>query len=147
MVAALLHLDDGPGAAVEAFDQMRRCLAHRENSPADTPAEIAVAFGAHLFGIAEHGVDFGHCREARGIDLRRATRDDERAPRMFAAQLADGLPRLTLGLGRNGAGIDDDRVVEPGRLGMPADRFGFEGVEAATERDDVERQNSTASKD
>ena len=44
---------------------------------------------------------------------------------------ADGLTRLTLGLFRDRAGVDDDRVVQPRGSGMRLHHLGFIGVEAA----------------
>ena len=38
----------------------------------------------------------------------------------------------------DGAGVDDDGIVEPGRGGVPAHHLGLEGVEPAAERDDAD---------
>src|SRR6185437_3076079 len=81
VVAALLHLHDGAGAAVEPFDRRRRGLARRENiAGRDAVAEIAIGFGAHLLVIAEHGVDFLHRREGRRVELRGAGGEWSAAP-------------------------------------------------------------------
>ena len=57
---------------------------------------------------------------------------------MLAPRPADRLPRLPLGFGGHGAGIDDDRVAQTGRAGGAADNLALEGVQAAAEGDDLE---------
>ncbi len=59
-------------------------------------------------------------------------------PGPLAPGAADGLARLALGLGRDGAGVDDHRVAEPGGCGVAAHHLGFEGVQAAAEGDDLD---------
>ena len=61
-----------------------------------------------------------------------------RASGPLALQPADRLPRLRHGLVGDRAAVDDDGVGEPGALGLARDHFGFEGVEAAAEGDDVD---------
>ena len=58
--------------------------------------------------------------------------------RTLAPRLADRLARLAHGLGGHRAGVDDDRVVEPGRRGMAAHHLDLEGVQPAAEGDDLE---------
>ena len=56
---------------------------------------------------------------------------------MLAASPADRLARLALGLGGDGAGVDDDGAVEPGRGRGAANDLGFERVQPAAEGDDL----------
>src|SRR3546814_4538038 len=70
-----------------------------------------------LLAVADHPVDLGHRRIGRWIYLRRAAGDDNLGVRAPAARTADRLPCLTLGLGGDGAGIDDDGIAQPCRPG------------------------------
>src|SRR6185312_5755297 len=87
-------------------------------------------------------IDLGHGRIAGGIDLGRAARDDDARARTLAPRPADGLAGLPLGLGRDGAGVDDDGVGQAGGAGMAPHHLGFEGVEPAAEGDDVGRPHT-----
>ena len=71
--------------------------------------------------------------KSRGVGLRRAAGDDDLAARIVAPRLADRLLGLPHGLGRHRAGVDDQRVGQPGLLGLGLHHFGFVGVEAAAE--------------
>ena len=63
---------------------------------------------------------------------------------MRALQLADRLARLPHRFGRDRAGVDDHRLLQPrfGRAG--ADHLGFIGVEAAAEGDDFDLAHASA---
>ena len=67
--------------------------------------------------IAEDEIDLGHVRECVGLGLRGAAGDDDARVGVFAARAADRLPRLAHGFGGDGAGVDEDRVGEPGLFG------------------------------
>ncbi len=142
MIAAVLDLQKGAHAAIEAVDELRRRLLDRHDvvdahALGGTDTEIGIARTLELFAVSQHEIDFGH----RGIGIRLglggAARDDDPGGRVGAARLADGLTRLAHGLPRHGAGVDDHGVAQT-RLGCArADRLGFIGVEAAAESDDL----------
>ena len=121
MVAALLHLDEGARAILEA----NRCVGGkmlyrlgRRRDIADLhafPGSRAPGRRLHLLDVADHLVDFGHGGEAAWIDLRRAAGDDDARAGTLAAQAADRLPRLALGFGGHRAGVDDHRVARARR--------------------------------
>src|SRR3981189_90814 len=58
--------------------------------------------------------------------------------RPLALQPPDRLPRLRHGFVGHGTAVDDDCISEPRALRLAPDHFGFEGVEAAAEGDDVD---------
>ena len=95
------------------------------------------AFRLHLLVIADHEIDFAHRGEHVRVHLRRASRHDDAGGRVFAARLADCLPRLAFGFRRHRAGVEDDGIAEPRRFGMGAHHFRLIGVEAAAEGDDL----------
>jgi hypothetical protein len=90
-----------------------------------------------LLAVADHPVDLGHRGVTLGRDLRGAAGDDDPRPGARAARLADRLARLALGLGGDRAGVDDDRIGEPGGARMLAHDLRFVGIEAAAEGDDL----------
>ncbi len=149
MIAAVLHLHESAGVPVEAVDQMERGIAHRRQIVDDDflpggDAEIEGALHIDpgrrrvLRHIAEHAIDLGHHGESRGLGLRRAAGDDDLGVRPLPLQAADGLARLAHGLGGHGAGIDDDRIREPGRLRVAAYQLRLGGIQPATEGDDFD---------
>src|SRR3546814_7607973 len=73
--------------------------------------------------------------EGGGIDLGGAAGDDDAGVGTFAAQAADRLPGLLLGLGGHRAGIDDDEIVAAEPVQRGADRFAFIAVQPAAETD------------
>ncbi len=93
--------------------------------------------GLHLFCIADDVIDLGHFGESFGLDLGRATGDDEARSRIFAAELADGLAGLADGFAGDSAGVDDDGLVEACGDRMRAHDLAFIGIEAATQGDDT----------
>ena len=119
MVAAVLHLHEGPRPAVDPLDQMGGGFAHAHDVVdlhllVIVDAEIrqrAIVRGLQLFVVADHEVDFGHVGEALRLGLRRAAGDDDAGVRLVAARLADRLPGLPHGFGRDGAGVDDHRAI------------------------------------
>ena len=94
MVAAVLHLDEGAGAAGQAVDQMRGRLLTAMMS-------LTIAFGAssilkaarvcipsrcaELLRIAEHAIGLGHGNECLRLGLRGAAGDDDLRLRTLAA--------------------------------------------------------------
>ena len=112
MIAAILHLDEGASLAVEAGGQVAGGFGDRHDVGNRHPRHRrpAPTLGIQLFGIAQHAGDLWHRRERCRVDLAAqpvtmiwASGRSRRARRMVLA-------RLALGLGRHGAGIDDDRV-------------------------------------
>ena len=57
---------------------------------------------------------------------------------LFAPDAADALARLAHRFCRHRAGIDRDRVIEPGGARVAADDFRLVGIEAAAKGDDVD---------
>ena len=104
------------------------------------PAEGGVARRLQLLGVAEHVVDLGHGGELRsGAICAAQPVTMMRAPGFSRRCLADRLARLALGLGGDGAGVDDDGVAQARRARLGAHHLGFVGVEAAAEGDDLDR--------
>ena len=118
VVAAVLHLDEGAGAAGETFDQMRRGFFDRHDvvddrlrriADIERRARVVPRRGVEFLGIAENAI--GHGDKSLRLGLRSAAGDDDLCLRPLATERPDGLPRLTNRFRRNGAGIDDDRVA------------------------------------
>ncbi len=150
MIAPVLDLHIGAGAAAETLDQMRCRLAHRHDVVDDDALAVANAefrerFRFELLLVADHVIDFFHGGEAGWIDLGGAAGDDDLGLGAVAAGFSDRLSRLAHGLRRHRAGVDDHRLREPGGVGLRAHDFGFIGVEPATEGDDVEIRHVSAS--
>ena len=145
VVAAVLHLDEGACAALEAGDQMRRGGAHRHDVVDRNRRGIArqKTRGMELFGVADHAVDLGHGGVTRGIDLCGAAGDDDAGLGVGAPCAPDRLARLALGFRRHRAGVEDHRALKAGGSGMAAHDFRFEGVQAAAEGDDFGRAHSS----
>ena len=84
MVAAVLHLDEGAGAALEAVDQMRGGLAHRHDV-VDRDARLLSAArarnvaGSSFSALPSTRSTSGMAAKAAGIDLRGAAGDDDAA--------------------------------------------------------------------
>ncbi len=112
MIAALLHLDEAAGAALEAVDRQRRALLEPRKIADIDARRVAIACGVELLAVAEDAVDLGHRGKGLGVDLRGAAGDDHRRSGRATAGAADRLARLALGLGRHRAGVDDHRIDE-----------------------------------
>ena len=118
MIAAVLHLDKGAGAAGETFDQMRGGFFDRHDVVDDRLRCIAkVKRGARVLphrrveflAIAENAI--GHRDKSLRLGLRSAAGDDDLGLRPVAAERADGLPRLADRFRRHRAGIDHHRIA------------------------------------
>src|SRR5207237_1275438 len=103
-----------------------------------------IAFGAEFGGVVEDEVNLGEGGVALRRQCRGAAGDDDAGVRVLAAGAADCLARLALGLGGDGAGVDDHRIAQPGLSREPADDIAFESVEAAAEADDLDRGHRPA---
>ena len=86
MVAAVLHLDEGAGAAGESVDQMGCGFLDRHDVVDDclwrvcepeSGARLRPGRGAELFGVAEHLIGLGHGDESFRLGLRGAAGDDD----------------------------------------------------------------------
>ena len=158
MVAAVLNLDIGAGAPVEPLDQMRGRLLDRHDVVDDDlllaahaevvrPRELRRRRGpclcTDLAVIADDAIDLGHGGEALGIGLGGASGDDDARMRPLALRPPDRLAGLTLRLGGDRTGVDDDDVGEACRVGMPANHLRLVGVEPATEGEDVDAHGDT----
>ncbi len=149
MVAAVLHLDEGASPTIHALDEVRGGFAHAHDVVdlhlvIQRHAECygGIAFSLQLVGVANHEVDLGHIAEGAGLGLGGAAGDDDAALGIVALGLADGLLGLPDRFGGNGAGIDDDGVVEPGLLGFGLHHFAFIGIEAAAEGQRFDRHQA-----
>ena len=143
MVAALLHLDEGAGAAFQTADQVTGGFLQGHDIGNDHRFGIVgIGGGVELFQIADHPVDLGHGGEFIRLQLGGAAGDDDPGLRVVAPRLADGLAGLAFGFRRHCTGIDDHRVFEPGLGGALAHDLRFKGVEAATEGDDLGRTHN-----
>src|SRR5215471_1387320 len=158
MVAAILHLHVGAGAALDALDQVPRGFLHRHDVvdsdllvQADAKirgaGEHASCFrpdvATHFYVVSNHAIDFRHGGETVRTGLRRAPGDDDPHLRALALEPTDGLTRLAFGLAGDRAGIDDHHIAnacgaKTGCSGIAADNLGFIGVEPAAEGDDVD---------
>ena len=144
MIAALLDLEEGAGAAFDGLDRgaprsrvtvMMSATSIRGRSPAARRVKVS---RRELLLIAQHLVDLGHGGEAGGIDLGGAAGDDDARLGMLAPRLADRLARLALASAVTAQVLIDHGVGEPGRGGMAAHDLGLEGVEPAAEGDDLD---------
>src|SRR3546814_15035375 len=93
--------------------------------PRSTCTDTLFPFTTLFRSVADHMVDRRHGGEGGGIDLGGAAGDDDAGVGTFAAQAADRLPGLLLGLGGHRAGIDDDEIVAAEPVQRGADRFAF----------------------
>ncbi len=117
MIAAILDLDVGTRARAEAVHHVQSCfLDAHDVVDGDTLevrlGEAAECSGLHFLGVADHMIDLGHVGELLGLDLSGAAGDDDAGVGAIAARPADRLPGLAHGLARDGAGVDDDAVLE-----------------------------------
>ena len=124
MVAALLDQQEGAGPPVEAVQRLLCDVAHGHDiadlHPRGGAGQPGPGVAPQLLGVADQMVDLGHRCEAARRHLDSAAGHDDAAARALAAQPADGLARLPLGLGGDRAGVDDHRVVEGGGTGVAA---------------------------
>ncbi len=138
MIAAVLDLDVSACSRAEAADHVARGFLDAHDVVDDhtlepVDRERAEGLGLDLLTVADDVVDLGHFREALGLDLCGTAGDDNACCGMLAAQLADCLRRLAHGLARDGAGIDDDAVLDAGVACMLAHHLGLVDIEAAAE--------------
>ncbi len=136
MVAALLYLDKRAGAAGKLGHQVRRGVA-RLHYVGDRARRLRrPAFRVQLFGVAQNATYALQSGPAARVELCCAAGDDDTCIGTRAVGATDGLARLTLGLGGDRAGVDDDRVIQSG--GVAAHDLAFVRVQTATERDDFD---------
>ena len=116
--------EEGAGAAVEAGDQMpaRRLAAMMSatwtrGAAAGQPAQVS---GRSFSALPTTRSTSGMAAIAPGADLRGAAGDDDARAGMLAPRAADRLARLALGLGGDGAGVDDHRVASAAARGVAA---------------------------
>ena len=135
MVAALLDLDEGAGAAFKPLDQMAGCFLHRHNV-SDKNLSLGMVGGiCQFFGIADYSVDFGHTGKRVGIYLSGAASHNYLRAGPLATCLANRLARLAFGFLCDSTGVEDDRIIQSGSTA--SNNLGLESVEAAAEGDDV----------
>ncbi len=151
VIAAVLHLHEGPRVPFKAVDQMERGIVHRREIVDDDfflggDAEIEGAFqidpgrGRVFRKISEYAINLGHRGERSGLGLGGAAGNDDLGVRVLPLQAADGLARLADGLGGHGARIDDDRIRESCRFRIAAHQLRLRGVQPATEGDDFDHR-------
>ena len=141
MIAAVLYSDVSPRPRSEAVDHVRGLLAHRHDvvdlhPRARCDGKPGESFRLHLLAVADDMIDFRHIGETLRFRLRRAARDDNARVGLVATKATDRLRRLSHRFTRDGAGVDDDRIVEPGVLSMPPHDLGLVRIEPAAERYD-----------
>src|SRR5258707_871910 len=95
--------------------------------------EAAVRLRDELLMIAEDEIDLRHRRKHCWVDLRGAAADDDLSPRLFAFRAADRLPRLPHCLRRDGAGVDEERILDTRPRRALRHHGGLDGVQAAAE--------------
>src|SRR5690606_15821640 len=93
-----------------------------------------VAFRLEFVFVADDEVDLRHVAKSARLGLGGAAGDDDAGVGVLAARLAHRLLGLAYRLGGDGAGIDDDGVVEPRLFRLGLHHRAFIGVEAAPER-------------
>ena len=135
VVAALLHLHEGSGAAGELGDQVRGGFARGHDVGNRGSGAGQPAFRPQFVVVAEHAVNVRQGGPGGWVDLRGAAGDDDAGLGPLARDAADGLAGLAFGLGGNGAGVDDHGVGRAG--GQTAHDLAFIGVQAAAEGEDV----------
>ena len=145
VVAAVLHLDVGARALLPK-PSMKACAVSRTDMMSLTatrglsarlkPRKVsACIFSALPMTRSTSGMSAkrsGSIWAAQPVTMRRALR-------VLALELADGLRGLAHGLGGDRAGVDDDRIAEPGRCRMAPHHLRLVGVEPAAQRDDAHR--------
>ena len=146
MIAAVLHLDEGTGPALDRFDHMAGGLAHGQD-----------VVDPHLLAVADAEIGQLRGRQPRSISRHCRARDRPRpwrqnvAGSVCAAQpvtmmraagfsrraLPDRLPRLPHRLAGHRAGVEDDRaageLIQAGVRCLAAHHLGFIAVQAAAE--------------
>ena len=91
-----------------------------------------------LLGICD---DAHHARKRRHFVWRKlgvTTGDSDLCSVVFAVQLANQLTTTAAGVLGDGAGVHDDGVGKPSRLGMAAHHLGLIGIQPASQREDVD---------
>jgi hypothetical protein len=134
MVAAVLDLDEGASVRGEAGGEMRRGFADLHDVGDDDGGVGLPRLRSQLVGVADDAVDFGHGREAGGVDLCGASGDDDLCLGTVAFRAADRHPRRLNRRVGDRAAVDHDHVP-PGD--ERADGLAFGNVEAAAEADDL----------
>ncbi len=135
MVAALLDLHKGAGAAGELGDQVGGGLARLHDVDTADGAPAVQVPASSFSALPTHARHAGQRGPGVGRDLRGATGDDDGGGRAFALGAADGLAGLALGLGGDRAGVDDHGVGQV--RGVAADDLALVGVQAAAEGQDL----------
>ena len=143
MIAAILDLDEGARVILEAGHEMRRRFLHGHDIGDANAGRIFVvaakdeAFGLHFLVVAENAIHFRHGCELAGRNLGGAARHDDPGPGPLAPETPDGLAGLAFRLAGHGAGIDDNRVVQPRFPGKIAHDLGLVGIETSAKGNDL----------
>src|SRR5262249_24335209 len=158
MVAAVLHLHEGTGAAVNPVAEVRAGLLHRHDvvdrdflfggdakrTAAEHLALVSPDLAAELLLVAQHQGNLGHDGEGFRLRLRGAAGHHDARIGPLALEFADRLARLPHRLGSDRAGIHHHGVGDAGGRRRAADHLGLVGVEAAAEGDDVDAHGAPA---
>src|SRR5262249_53585421 len=140
VIAALLDLQEAAGPPLEAVHRLwfrtARCHDVADLDPR-RPVQQRPALGPELIRVAQEMIDLGHRGMGIRCQLHGTAGDHDARGRAAAAQPADSLTPLTLCFGRDGAGVDDHSVARARSGSQAAHHLRFEGVQAATEGDDL----------
>src|SRR5439155_7939482 len=120
-----------PAFALEAVDRPLPSLPPMQRRVSVGARQVALR--SQLLLIAEDTVDLGQRGVALRSNLGGTAGDDDRRLGMVSTGAADSLARLALGLGGDGAGVDNDRVGKAGRRCGMTDDLRLEHVQPAAE--------------
>ena len=141
VVAAVLHLHEGAGAALDAVD--RDAARSRVTAMMSSTRDLRVASSAAQVAARRasprcraRGRPPAWRRSAAGSVCAAQPVTTMRASGRSRREPADRLARLPHRFAGDRAGVDDDGIGDAGGRGLAADHLGFGGVEPAAEGDD-----------
>jgi hypothetical protein len=121
VVAAVLDLHKGAGAAFETVDQMAGGFTHRHDVGHLYPfrrgggvCQLRPCVALAFLAVADDPIDLVHRGKHCRFDLGGAAGDHDGRLWPFALETADGLPGLSCGLGCDGTGVENHQILMPG---------------------------------
>ena len=135
MITALLNLQETARMRAEGVEHVRRRFADLHDV-ADNDRFASAGNGLptcrdQLVMIADDVIDFVHRLPSFRCNLCGAAGDNNPCVGIVTPRAADRLSGLPFGLGRHGAGIEDDGVVETSRGGLVQNNLRFPDVQPA----------------